>query len=66
MPNIGDKCVKREKYDLLKGIFDIEKENGEWLCRENRRLCYLQIESKELVGYVAGNAASFKTIDPSK
>lgn len=64
--NTYDECVKRGKYDPLNEVFDITKENGEWLCSEDRRLYHLQIESKGQVGYTTGKAASSKTIHPSK
>ena len=47
-------------------VFVITKENGEWLCSEDRRLYHLQIQSKGSVGYTTGKAASCKTIHPSK
>ena len=60
-----DECVKRGKYDPLNEVFDITKENDEWLCSEDRRL-YLQIQSKGSVGSITGKASSCKTVHPSK
>src|SRR5277367_3934507 len=45
---------------------NITKENGEWLCSEDRRLYHLQIESKGQVGYTTRKPASSKTIHLSK
>ena len=64
--NTYDECVKRGRYDPLNEVFDITKENGEWLCSEDRRLYHLQIESKGQVGYTTGKVASSKSIHPSK
>ena len=61
-----DECVKRGKYDLLDEVFDITKENGEWLCSDDKKLYYLQIESKGQIGYTTGKAVNSKTIHPSK
>lgn len=44
--NTCNECLKWGKYDPLKELFNIAKENGEWLSSEDRRLYHLQIESK--------------------
>lgn len=64
--NTYNKCVKREKYDPLNEMFDIIKENAEWMCSEGRRLYHRQIERKGHVGYTSGKTANSKAIHPSK
>ena len=63
---VYDECVRRGKYDALNELFDITKVKGFWLSSEDKRLYYLQVESKGEVGYCQAQLASKKSIHPSK
>jgi len=52
--NTYDECVKRGKYDPLNEVFDITKENGEWLCSEDRRLIIFRSKAKDRLGIQLG------------
>ena len=60
-----DECVGRGKYDALNELFDITKAKDFWLSSDDKRLCYLQVESKGEVGYSQAQLASKKSIHPS-
>ena len=51
---------------VLNELFNITKVNDQWLSTEDKQLYYLQVESKEKVGYSTGQVASKKTIHSSK
>lgn len=62
-----DTCLKKSKScDSLNQLFDVTKINGEWLSTEDKKLYYLQLESKGEVGYSTGQLANKNTIHPSK
>ena len=61
-----DKCVRLNKYDELNQIFDVTKQNGQWLSSEDKMLYNIQIKSNGEVGYSTGKFANVKTIHPSK
>ena len=63
---IYKKCVKQGNYVTLNDLFDITKENGEWLCNEDKKLYRLQVQSNGQTGYKTGKAVRFTTIHPSK
>ena len=56
----------REKYESLNVVFDITKENGEWLCKKDKDLYKLQIVSNGTIGYSTGIPAKASSIHPSK
>lgn len=47
-------------------FFDITKENGEWMCSNDRPLYHIHTENKGQVGYTAGKTVSSKNIHTSK
>lgn len=61
-----ERCRKKQNFDSLNQVFDVTKVKGEWMCKEDKNLYKLQIESKSQVGYSTGKPASAKTIHPSK
>ena len=61
-----DSCRKKSDFESLDELFIVTKEKGEWLCKEDKELYKLQIQSKGQVGYSTGKLASVQTIHPSK
>lgn len=61
-----DHCRKKQNFDSLNELFDVTKVKGQWLCKEDKNLYELQIQSKGQVGYSTGKLASAQTIHPSK
>ena len=55
-----------KRYDALNELFDITKGEDFWLSLEDKRLYYLQVESKGEVAYSQAQLASKKSIYPSK
>ena len=50
----------------LKGLFDITKVNGNWLCSEDKKLYTTQIQISGRVGYSTRKEADLNSIHPSK
>ena len=63
---VYDKCVRKGKYDALNKLFDITKVKGFWTSSEDKRLYYLQVESKGEVKYSQAQLARKKSIHLSK
>ncbi|QQP32953.1 Uncharacterized protein FKW44_024153 [Caligus rogercresseyi] len=61
-----DHCRKKQNFDSLNELFDVTKVEGQWLCKEDKNLYELQMQSKGQVGYSTGKRASAQTIHPSK
>ncbi|QQP40599.1 Uncharacterized protein FKW44_014704, partial [Caligus rogercresseyi] len=61
-----DHCRKKQNFDSLDELFDVTKVKGQWLCKEDKNLYELQMQSKGQVGYSTGKRASAQTIHPSK
>ena len=58
---------KKESYEIeIESIFDITKEDGEWLCQEDKELYNLQIKSQGKIGFVTCKTAPKSSIHPSK
>ena len=50
----------------LKGLFDITKVDGNWLCSEDKKLYTTQIQTSGRVGYSTRKKADLNSIHPSK
>ncbi|QQP52056.1 Uncharacterized protein FKW44_004064 [Caligus rogercresseyi] len=61
-----DHCRKKQNFDSLNELFEVTKVKGQWLCKEDKNLYELQMQSKGQVGYSTGKRASAQTIPPSK
>ncbi|QQP39678.1 Uncharacterized protein FKW44_013477, partial [Caligus rogercresseyi] len=59
-------CRKKQNFDSLNELFDVTKVKGQWLCKEDKNLYELQMQSKCQVGYSTGKRVSAQTIHPSK
>ncbi|XP_076058383.1 uncharacterized protein LOC143035326 [Oratosquilla oratoria] len=64
--HLYDKCAKKGKFEPLEELFDITKVHGEWLNADDKKLYFIQLQSKAKVGYSTGKAASKHTVHPSK
>ena len=63
------KCRKRKSEQVekeLKGLFDITKVDGNWLCLEDKKLYTTQIQTSGRVGYSTRKEADLNSIHPSK
>ena len=47
-------------------IFDITKSDGEWLCKEDKKLYQYQVKFNGSIGYITNKKAPLITIHPSK
>ena len=61
-----DYCRKEHDCASLNELFGVTKIKSEWLCKEDKDLCKLQIQSKGHVGYSTGKHAGVQTIHPYK
>ncbi|QQP49521.1 Hypothetical protein FKW44_010224, partial [Caligus rogercresseyi] len=41
-----DHCSKKQNFDSLNELFDVTKVKGQWLCKEDKNLYELQMQSK--------------------
>ncbi|QQP57319.1 Uncharacterized protein FKW44_002257 [Caligus rogercresseyi] len=53
-----DHCRKKQNFDSLDERVDVTKVKGQWLCKEDKNLYELQMQSKGQVGYSTGKRAS--------
>ncbi|QQP52448.1 Uncharacterized protein FKW44_004606, partial [Caligus rogercresseyi] len=52
---------------VLNELFDVNSlGKGQWLCKEDKNLYELQMQSKGQIGYSTGKRASAQTIHPFK
>ncbi|QQP49929.1 Uncharacterized protein FKW44_010757, partial [Caligus rogercresseyi] len=61
-----DHCRKKQNFYSLNELFYVTKVKGQWLCKEDKNLYELQMQSKGQVSYSTGKRASAQTIHPSK
>ena len=50
-----ERCRKKQKFDSLNELFNVAKVKGEWMCKEDKNLYKIQIESKGHLGYSLSN-----------
>ena len=49
-----EKCRKKKEYEVLNEVFDITLLNGNWLSREDKEFCNLQVDNKGAMGCSTG------------
>ena len=67
--DLYEKYRKRKSEQLekeLKGLFDIIKVDGNWLCSEDKKLYTTQIQTSGRVGYSIRKEADLNSIHPSR
>ena len=67
--DLYEKYRKRKSEQMekeLKGLFDITKVDGNWLCLEDKKLYIMQIQTSGRVGYSTRKESDLNSIHPSK